>query len=66
MPRPGQVVLSVASREALPAHSDALRRPIHGAAGGNKPLVVKVEETETLRGSDGRPVLGAAHHARRS
>ena len=66
VPRPGQVVLSVASAEALPAHSAAIRRVVDDASAGSEPLVIEVEEMETLREEELRPVLEAARHAHRS
>lgn len=64
-PRRGQVVLSVASPEALPVHSDAIRRVVDRAGGGSEPLVIEVKELEALREEELRPVVEAARHARR-
>lgn len=66
VPQAGQVVLSVPSPEALAAEPNEIRRIIDRAGGGTEPLVIAVEEAESLREEELRPLLDATRDARRS
>jgi hypothetical protein len=66
MPSVGEVVLSVPSPETLPREPDELRRVIDGASPGDQPLIVLVEEAESLRDEELSPIVEAAKRARRS
>jgi hypothetical protein len=59
-PAEGEVVLSVASPEALAREADEVRRVIAHAAAGVEPLVIVVEAAEELRQEELAPVLEAA------
>jgi hypothetical protein len=61
----GQVVLSVASPEALTREADEVRRVISGAGSGVEPLVVVVEAAEELREDELAVVVEAARHTSR-
>jgi hypothetical protein len=65
-PPVGQVVLSVPSPEALALEPDAIRRVIDRAGSGAEPLVIVVEEAETLLEEQLQPVIEASRHAPRS
>jgi hypothetical protein len=62
----GEVLLSVPSPETLPREPDELRRVIDGAPRGDEPLIILVEEAESLRDEELSPILDAAKRARRS
>jgi hypothetical protein len=64
-PAAGEVVLSVASPEALTREPDEVRRVIAQAGTGTEPLVVVVEAAEELRDDELAVVLDAAGHAPR-
>jgi hypothetical protein len=64
-PAAGQVVLSVASPEALGREPDEVRRVIAQAGTGVEPLVVVVEAAEELREDELAVILDAADHASR-
>ncbi|HET9102568.1 MAG TPA: hypothetical protein VFN55_04385 [Solirubrobacteraceae bacterium] len=62
----GQVVLAVSSPEALAAEPDEVRRVIDRAGGGFEPLVILVEEAESVRQEELMAVLAAVVRAPRS
>ncbi|MDX6689148.1 MAG: hypothetical protein QOG15_605 [Solirubrobacteraceae bacterium] len=64
-PTAGQVVLSVASSEALERDAADVRRVITHAGTGTEPLVVVVEAAEELRDAELAAVLDAAGHTSR-
>jgi hypothetical protein len=61
----GQVVLSLASPEALRTRAGEVRRVLSHAGTGSEPLVVELEAAEELRGAELSAVLEAAEHAKR-
>ena len=64
-PPAGEIVLSVASPEALSRDPDEVRRVIDRAGTGTEPLVIVVEDAEELRDEELAPVVaGAAHSSR--
>ncbi len=65
-PTAGQVVLAVPSPETLPRESEEVRRVIDGVQSGIEPLIILVEEAESLREEELSPILDASKHARRS
>lgn len=65
-PAAGQVVLSIASPEALVAQAAEVRRVIALAGKGVEPLVVVVEAAEELREDELAVVVAAARHTSRS
>jgi hypothetical protein len=65
-PETGHVVASVPSPQALAVESEAIRRVIQGAGGGTEPLLIVVEEAETLLEEQLAPVIEASLHAPRS
>jgi hypothetical protein len=65
-PAAGQVVLSVASPEALTREAAEVRRVIAEAGTGTEPLVVVVEAAEELRDDELAVVVDAAGHAPRA
>jgi hypothetical protein len=62
----GEVVLSVASPEALARDAGEVQRVIAHAGTGIQPLIVEVEAAEELRDDELAPVLEAAAHASRT
>jgi hypothetical protein len=64
-PAAGEVVMSVASPEALAREPDEVRRVIAGAGRGAEPLVVVVEAAEEIRSDELAAVLAAAGHTSR-
>jgi hypothetical protein len=62
----GQVVLSVASPEALRREADEVRRVIAHAGEGAQPLVIEVEAAEDLREDELGAVIEAARHTPRA
>jgi hypothetical protein len=64
-PAAGQVVLSLASPEALEREASEVRRVIAQAGTGVEPLVVEVEAAEELREAELGAVLDAAGHTSR-
>jgi hypothetical protein len=65
-PAGGEVVLSVASPEALSRESGEVRRVIERAGTGLEPLVLVVEAAEALRDDELKAVVDAAAHAPRA
>ena len=65
-PAAGQVVLAVASPEALAREAGEVRRVIGQAGTGVEPLVIVVEAAEELREDELAAVLGAARHTSRA
>jgi hypothetical protein len=61
----GEVVLSVASPEALARDAGEVRRIIANAGTGTAPLVVVIEAAEELRDDELAPVLEASTHTPR-
>jgi hypothetical protein len=64
-PSAGEVVLSVASPEALAREAAEVRRVIAHAGTGVEPLVLEVEAAEELRDDELASVLEAAAHTSR-
>jgi hypothetical protein len=64
-PAAGEVVLSVASPEALVREADEVRRVIARAGTGVEPLVLVVEAAEELRDDELAAVLEATSHRKR-
>jgi hypothetical protein len=64
--RAGQVVLSVASPEALRHETAEVRRVIERAGTGVEPLLLVVEAAEELREDELAAVVEAAEHAPRA
>jgi hypothetical protein len=60
------VVLSVPSPEGLAREPDEVRRVIDKATGATEPLVILVEDAESLREEELEPVLDAASRAHTS
>jgi hypothetical protein len=65
-PAAGQVVLSVASPEALEREAATVRRVIERAGTSIEPIVVVIEAAEELREEELAVVLEAANHASRA
>ena len=65
-PEEGQVVLSVASPEALARDPQEVHRVIEDAGTGTQPLVVVVEAADELRDDELDPLLDAAARSPRS
>jgi hypothetical protein len=64
--RAGQVVLSVASPEALRRQAADIRRVVERAGTGGEPLLLVVEAAEELREDELAAVVEAAEHASRA
>lgn len=64
--RAGQVVLSVASPEALRHEAPEVRRVIERAGTGVEPLLLVVEAADELREDELAAVVEAAEHASRA
>jgi hypothetical protein len=64
--RAGQVVLSVASPEALRRQAADIRRVVERAGTGVEPLLLVVEAAEELREDELAAVVEAAEHASRA
>jgi hypothetical protein len=62
----GEVVLSVASPEALRREAVEVRRVVEHAGSGTEPLLLVVDVAEELRQDELAAVLEAAEHARRT
>ena len=65
-PAGGEVVLSVASPEALSREAGEVRRVIAHASTGIEPLVLVVEAAEELRDEELSAVVEAAAHTSRA
>lgn len=62
----GEVVLSVASPEALAREADEVRRVVELAGTGAEPLVIAVEAADELRDDELDAVLEASGHSSRA
>jgi hypothetical protein len=64
-PPAGEIVLSVASPEALSRDPDEVHRVIAHAGTGTEPLVILIEDAEELRDEELAPVVAAAARSSR-